>query len=297
MGWGAGILKTDYLSDPRLAHVPFSKLKKHLESNGASRDDLFAALTKFALVATAEKLGIQLDSILDEVTVPTSARGSGDKKGKAVKKTGIDETPRLITPKKAKGSATQQAAELREQSPTQANAHASPPPPQTGSQTPPASVPQASPAVADLAPFAAEAAMAPSGAADQKITSAPAAGDVGSSAFETPSSVTLAPLPDYDKDMANATAFPAPPTAASTAAGGGDVASTTGAPATATGTPPAQPPAAPNPLAADKADFNRVQAAISWEERPDGVGFQVTIHILDSPRDRESAAAETKDVR
>ena len=45
----------DYLTDGRLMKVTFMQLKKHLESSGVPKNDLFAASTKFALVAVAEK--------------------------------------------------------------------------------------------------------------------------------------------------------------------------------------------------------------------------------------------------
>ena len=47
--------QVDYLADPRLALVPFVKLKRFVQDNGAKRQDLFYASTKFALVALAEK--------------------------------------------------------------------------------------------------------------------------------------------------------------------------------------------------------------------------------------------------
>jgi hypothetical protein len=70
----------DYLADPRMKLLKFIQLKKYLEQNGASKKDLFASLTKFALVETAEKLGIPLAPLLDEV-------GSDPKAAKSTLKT------------------------------------------------------------------------------------------------------------------------------------------------------------------------------------------------------------------
>ena len=70
----------DYLADPRMKLLKFIQLKKYLEQHGASKKDLFASLTKFALVETAEKLGIPLAPLLDEV-------GSDPKAAKSTLKT------------------------------------------------------------------------------------------------------------------------------------------------------------------------------------------------------------------
>ena len=90
----------DYLTDGRLMKVTFMQLKKHLESSGVPKNDLFAASTKFALVAVAEKHDIKLDKVLDSIgpyEAPTEGgsppakkkaaeNGSPDKEAKAIEK-------------------------------------------------------------------------------------------------------------------------------------------------------------------------------------------------------------------
>ena len=51
----------DYLTDARIKKVPFTKFKSFLQEKGAPKADLFAASTKFALVAVAEKHSIKLE--------------------------------------------------------------------------------------------------------------------------------------------------------------------------------------------------------------------------------------------
>ena len=60
--------QVDYLADPRVAKVTFTQLKKYLADKGVDERTLFMSSTKFALIATAEKLQIGLEPLLDEVT-------------------------------------------------------------------------------------------------------------------------------------------------------------------------------------------------------------------------------------
>ena len=71
-GWGESIpgYAVDPLTDPRLAKVPFGKLKRFMQekvANEEAKHNLFLCSTKFAIVSLAEDLGIRLDPILDEV--------------------------------------------------------------------------------------------------------------------------------------------------------------------------------------------------------------------------------------
>ena len=64
--WGWQAPQTvDYLTDPRIHAVSSSSLKKYLQAQGADDQVLFYASTKFALIATAEKLKIQLEPLLE----------------------------------------------------------------------------------------------------------------------------------------------------------------------------------------------------------------------------------------
>jgi len=47
--------------------IPFQEIKRFIGECGAPKEDLFAASTKFALVAVAEKHGIRLEPLLDAV--------------------------------------------------------------------------------------------------------------------------------------------------------------------------------------------------------------------------------------
>ena len=71
----------DYLSDPRIKELSFGRLKKFLKENGATSDDLFLASTKFALVATAEKMGVALEPVLAEVAKSAAATSAASQRG------------------------------------------------------------------------------------------------------------------------------------------------------------------------------------------------------------------------
>ena len=69
-------MTVDYLTDPRLMKVPFTQLKSHVKEKAkdiVTREDVFAASTKFALVTIAEKEGIKLDGARANTPPPAFA--------------------------------------------------------------------------------------------------------------------------------------------------------------------------------------------------------------------------------
>jgi hypothetical protein len=81
--WGSSpFAQVDYLSDPRIKELSFGRLKKFLKDHGATNEDLFLASTKFALVATAEKMGVQLEPVLVEANIAATAAPPSQRSGR-----------------------------------------------------------------------------------------------------------------------------------------------------------------------------------------------------------------------
>jgi hypothetical protein len=62
--WWQAPKNVDYLADPRVHKLSFGELKAYLAMQGVEDSVLFYASTKFALIATAEKLGVPLEPLL-----------------------------------------------------------------------------------------------------------------------------------------------------------------------------------------------------------------------------------------
>ena len=73
-----GLLKKDYVSDPRIASIALSDLREFLTSKGVEPQHVQAASTKFGLISLAEDKSCDLEELLapidDETVLVRQAR-------------------------------------------------------------------------------------------------------------------------------------------------------------------------------------------------------------------------------
>ena len=112
-----GLLKKDYVSDPRIASIALSDLREFLTSKGVEPQHVQAASTKFGLISLAEDKSCDLEELLapidDETVLVRQARQrQRDNVGKEVDVTLAKDDGKLTTSsvqKKRKSSTQAQA--------------------------------------------------------------------------------------------------------------------------------------------------------------------------------------------